>query len=110
VPDLVASIDPRNTSWIVAVCVSLIGVTVVAFLAVRYYYRRVFGQNEASGAQSWTFEDLKRMKDEGQLTQEEYQALRASLISSFKGHAPKQASPDPSPVGGDFDLEKGRQR
>jgi hypothetical protein len=54
------------------------------------------------------------MKDRGELTEGEYQALRASLVASF-GHSGSPKAPSGRTQGEgldlaqDFDLEKGRQ-
>lgn len=84
---------------------------VVLFLAAWYYRKRFLSDDTASGAPTWTFQDLREMRDRGELTEQEYEALRASLISSFhhsgETHRPLGGTHtvDPEPRN-NFDLEK----
>jgi hypothetical protein len=114
VVDLIGAIKEEDTRWIIKACLLLMGGLLVAFLAVWYYRKWFVVEDRPSTGQFWTFQDLKQMRDRGELTEGEYEALRASLISSFGQPNPRQtpseggqaASPDSS---GNFDLEKGRQ-
>ena len=112
--DLLMAVNPDATQKIVAACALLVGAVVVLALAVWYYRKRYILDDRPSGGQMWTFEDLRQMKDRGELTEGEYQALRASLVASF-GHSgsPKATSGrtqgESLDLTQDFDLEKGRQ-
>jgi hypothetical protein len=53
-------------------------------VAIWYYRRWWMGQEETSGI-AWTFDDLRRLRDDGDLTDEEYERMRAALIRRYAG-------------------------
>ncbi|HSW44263.1 MAG TPA: SHOCT domain-containing protein [Phycisphaerae bacterium] len=80
----------------------LILAVVVLFGGLWYYRRWWLERNVGDGGPSWTLDDLRRMRSEGQITDEEYQVLRATLLGSFRqadGGGPAQGGPT-SPVEG----------
>lgn len=88
----------------------------VALFGGLWYYRQRFLRSEEPTQQTpWTFDDLARMKEAGNLSEEEYRALRAAMIAAFGGRkgppaAGRPASrPNPGAMGseGDFELRKG---
>jgi hypothetical protein len=68
---------------------------IVLSLGVWYYRRRLLGAEESS-ANSWTLDEFRRLRAQGDLTEEEYQALRATLIGRYAGGASGKG-PDASP-------------
>ena len=96
---------------------------VVVLFGGLWYYRKWLlrgGKSESDSSGVWTFDDLRRMKQEGKITEEEYQALRATLVAAYRGEAePKKTedttyqtvwelSDDQSDKNGpDFDLRNG---
>lgn len=101
---------------IIIACAMLMGAFLVLCLSIWYYRRRYFA-SENSHQPGWTFEDLRRMRERGELSEDEYQALRASLLGAYGARSPK---PDSSGTGKnaeqleeqglDFDLEKSPHR
>ena len=99
----------------------LILAVVVLFGGLWYYRKRVLDTGEGDSGGMWTFDDLLRMRQGGQLTEEEYQSLRAALVAAYRGDkADSTGSGDPTPMPGaglagdrpdkngpDFDLRKG---
>lgn len=83
IPALAAVGD--NVIRIVIWCLVLIVAIVVLFVGVWYYRRRWFRMMDGSGTTAWTFDDLHRLREQGQISEEEYRALRASLVAAFKG-------------------------
>ncbi len=62
----------------------LVGALIVLWLGV-WYYRRHWLESEASGVgPAWTLEDLRRLRDRGDLSESEYQALRGLVVGSFE--------------------------
>ncbi len=88
---------------------------VALFAGLWYYRRRFLGGDEPAQQTPWTFDDLRRMKEAGSLSDEEYRALRAAMIAAFSGgkgpSSPPQRPPGPSGrsqgAEGDFELRKG---
>ncbi len=99
----------------------LIAVIVVFFGGLWYYRKRLLGGQEDSSGAAWTLDDVQRMRQEGQLTEEEYRALRAALVAAYRGEksgpgGPKGPISAQGPVspgeeadknGPDFDLRNG---
>ena len=81
-----------HVAQVVFWCLILIGSIIVLFLGIWYYRRRWLAADQPdSGTQTpWTFDDLRRMKEQGQITEEEYRVLRANLIAAFQN--PKKSS------------------
>ena len=110
-----ASMSSDDVTQIILWCTVLILAIVVLFLGVWYYRRRWIETSAGSSDQTpWTLDDLRNMKEAGQLSEEEYQALRASMIAAFRPKGPKETSPgtgtgptDPREKGSDFDLRNG---
>ena len=83
---LVASV--RNEAiWILIVCsaVLVVGLLVAAsvWVAVRRWIRAPSQDDEA--ADLWSLDDLQRLRDQGDMTEEEFQRLRARVIDAFSG-------------------------
>lgn len=101
---VIIAVRSEDTRWILVSCAILALLIIVGGLGVWYYRKRVLFSEEASADGMWTFDDLRRMRDRGDLTEEEYQSLRAALIGSFQGKVKKDPSPaqaDVSPKPGD---------
>jgi hypothetical protein len=112
--DIVGVINPDATQRIVVASALLMGAVVVLFLAVCYYRKRYLSNEQPAGAQTWTFQDLREMRDRGELTEDEYEALRTGLIASFRGSGgPQDPSEGTNTANHDhvdnFDLEKGQR-
>ena len=93
---------------------------IVLFGAVWYYRRRWLTRSELTGGTPWTLDDLRRMHEAGQITEEEYRALRATLVAAFRGGQDDDSDVVWTPADGlgeiegqadknapDFDLRKG---
>ena len=95
---------------------------VVVFFTGLWYYRKLLLRDDPDvGGVAWTLDDLHRMRQEGQLTEEEYRALRATMVAAFQGKKadvgqsggpgggkdPGVAGEEPDKRGPDFDLRKG---
>lgn len=84
----IAALKPDDARWIFVSVAILALLVIVGGLGVWYYRKKVLFPDDAQGG-VWTFEDLRRLRESGELTEEEYQSLRTSLIGSFQGR-PKQ--------------------
>lgn len=110
--DGLASITQQNARDIIVACGLLIAALIVLAVFVWYYRRRwVVGVDTSS--LPWTFEDLRRLRDQGELSEEEYQRLRAAMIGAATGEphpSTPHASPTESDASGDtvwaFDMKK----
>ncbi len=114
-PGSMAAVSADAAWRVIVACALLMAAVIVLFLVVWYYRKNVLLPDEPSAA-IWTFDDLRAMRDRGELSEEEYQTLRAAMIGSLR--APKVPETDaPGPSGGlrgerpgrrigNFDLEK----
>lgn len=111
----VAASQLDAAKWIIVSCAAILLLVIVGGVGVWYYRKWVLFSDPFSDAVTWTFEDLRLMRDRGDLTEEEYQSLRASMVGSFqgkpKGVPPGQgvssASETPQRREGDEDHESG---
>lgn len=102
-------------------CLVLLGLLFVLCVGLWYYRRRVLGPVDKL-EQAWTFQDIRDMRDRGELTEEEYQAIRQTMIGAYRDQ--QSDSPPAKSLGGfgqhrgalsqqelddNFDLEKGPQ-
>lgn len=116
-PSPLAAVTADNAWKIIVACGLLMAAVIVLFLAVWYYRKRVLQSDESSSAALWTFEDLRRMRDRGDLTDEEYQSLRAAMIGAYQGTGERDRATKAvgaGPLAGDetlltrdFDVQKG---
>jgi len=82
----------------------LILAVVFLFGGLWYYRRWWLRGDEPSGDTAWTLDDLRRLRAEGQITEEEYQALRAAMTAAFRGDKGQSEADKVEP---DFDLRNG---
>ena len=85
---LAAPVVDQAAGRILAACGLLLAAVVVLCVGVWYYRRWWLGDRETLGPTGWTFADLRRMRDQGELSEEEYQSLRAALLGSHGVKAP----------------------
>jgi hypothetical protein len=116
-PLFVATISADSAWGIIVACGLLMTAVLVLFLGVWFYRKRILQDDSSSSNAFWTFEDLRNMKDRGELSEEEYQSLRAAMIGAFKGSKAGDRDADaPGIIGSsakmgslpaDFDVQKG---
>jgi len=104
--------------WVIVVCSVILLAGFALYLGVWLCGRRWLKGGEPSGGptQPWTLEDLRKLREQGDLSEEEYQAMRAATIAAYrgKGSAPEAKAPtadnnDSSDNCPDFDLKKSSQ-
>lgn len=100
---------------IIVICSIILVVGVILYLGVWLYGRRWIRAGSSSGgsAEPWTLQDLRELRGRGDLSEEEYQAMRAAIIDACRGRrstsegAAGQTDNDSSSDNGpDFDLKK----
>lgn len=69
----------------------LIGAAVVLGLVILLVRRKMLGGESASAQQSGLMDQLRRLRDSGELTPEEYDAARKSMVSRMTGAPSKPA-------------------
>lgn len=112
--DFAAAIVPENAQRILIWSGVLVLLVVVLSLGVWYYRRRWLSTVDSTSAAPWTFDDLRKMRDQGALTEQEYQSLRSTLLGAYgAGQAKTAANATPASTGGSgteapvFDVQKG---
>jgi len=113
---LAAPVVDQAVTRILIACGLLAAAVVVLCAGVWYYRRWWLRDRPLSEPAGWTFADLRRMRDRGDLTEEEYQSLRAAMLAGYGLQtSPDQEPKGPAPAGGptgqdgDFDLKKSPQ-
>jgi len=75
---------------IIVTCLMLIGAFLVLGVGI-WYIRRWQRGGRDSAAAPWSLDDLRKLRDQGQLTEAEYQALRAEMIGMYTGRGQTQS-------------------
>jgi hypothetical protein len=78
----------RHTRAVLVWGTVLLVVALVVGLGIRALRRRVFPEKEPPPEQLWTLEDLREMRDRGELSEEEFETLRARVIARMAGAGP----------------------
>ena len=63
----------------------LLVAALVVGMGIRALRRRVFPEKEPPPDQLWTLEDLREMRGRGELSEEEFETLRARVIARMAG-------------------------
>lgn len=92
----IAAFKADDARWIIVSCAFIALLVIVGGLGVWYYRKRVLFSDQVSA--TWTFDDLRRMRDRGDLTEEEYQSLRSAMVGSFQGKPKKESSPSTTDI------------
>jgi hypothetical protein len=93
---LVAAIQADAAKWIIISCAVIALMVIVGGVVVWYYRKWVLFSDPSPEATVWTFDDLRRMKEQGELSEEEYQSLRAAMIGAYQGKL-KSSPPETEP-------------
>jgi len=72
--------------WIIATCLILLVAGIILYVGVLFYRRRWLDSSSGS-TEPWTLDDLRRLRSQGDVTEDEYQAMRAAIIDSYRGMA-----------------------
>ena len=83
------------STWILVSCLVLVAVAIVFFSSVNWYRRHWLGDEESS-SEPWTLDDLRRLRADGSLTQEEYEQMRAVIDCGVQGRRSAAESPIPA--------------
>ena len=92
----------ENVAQIIFWCVVLAVLVLVLFGGLWYYRRRWIKMDDSPRGTPWTFDDLRKMKEQGQISDEEYRALRAAMVASFSGSKTESPSSQISVENGDL--------
>ena len=82
-----AAVVPGNALWIIVACLLLIGV-VIAMAAIVFKVRRHWvAPADSAQATPWTLHGLRQMRDQGGMTEEEFESVRATMIAGIQGES-----------------------
>ncbi len=62
-----------------------------------WWRRRSLAEDQPTSTEVWTLDDLRRMRADGSLTEEEYQRLRQAMIAAYKGRDSESQKANASP-------------
>jgi hypothetical protein len=87
VDSIVAALTATLSNQIIIWGLILMGAVVVLFGGLWYYRRYWLQADEEPGANRtpWTLDDLRQMKESGQINDVEYQTLRETMIAALRG-------------------------
>lgn len=69
----------------------------VFFGALIIWWRRRSMADEPTSTEVWTLDDLRRMRADGSLSEDEYQRLRETLIAAYRSKATEGSEADANP-------------
>ena len=87
-----ANNDARDAMDILAALGWLVATVVVVCVIGFLLHRRLRSQNDSAQSSAFNLEDLRRMRDEGQITAEEYDRARAKVIRQTQHSLNEDAS------------------
>jgi len=102
-----------QASRIIIVCLVLFAALIIFYVVARIFWRKWLKRPE-SGKNPWSLDDLRDLHQQGDITDEEYRAMRETIIAGFRGEksetqqkiATGDSEEDISKNGGDIDLQK----
>lgn len=81
---------PPVELWIT--CAILVGLIVLLGAGVMLYRRKMLSDPDSSSkSDAWSLDDLARLRSQGDITEAEYQAMRAAIIQTFTGQRPSDS-------------------
>ena len=101
--------------WIIVICSVILVAGVILYLGVWLYGRRWIkaGSSADGSTEPWTLQGVRELRERGDLSEEEYQAMRAAIIDACRGQSSTPEDPagrtdndNSSDNGSDFDLKK----
>ena len=72
-----------DASRIIVACLLLIVAIVVLSLGILWYRRRWLNSSDTTSGTSWNLDDLRNLCEQGKITEEEYRAMRDSIIGTY---------------------------
>ena len=82
-PFLAATGGGRSTLWDVALYGAIVLGALLLIVLVAQWYRSRIRKTEASGP-AFTLQDLRELRDRGELRPEEYDRLRATIVAEVR--------------------------
>jgi hypothetical protein len=84
------------STWVVVACLVLMVAALILFAAIAWYRKRWLDPGSSS-SEAWTLDDLRRLRDEGAMNEQEYQAARSAMIEAYRGKGSEGRKTDSSP-------------
>jgi len=69
----------------------------ILFGSIIIWWRRRSMVDESTSKEVWTLDDLRRMRADGSLTEDEYRRLRETMIAAYRSGATEGSTGDSSP-------------
>lgn len=90
---------PTGAAWkdIVIACSLLIGALIVLYVGLSYYRRNWLGGTDDSPGAPWTLQDLRALREEGAISEEEYEKMRAAIIGAVRNQLTEPDGDSPTP-------------
>jgi uncharacterized membrane protein len=84
--ELIANTRAETANWVFWVSAAILGFGLLAILVVWIFWRRWLREQEEEGrsTEAWSLDDLRAMRDAGDLTDEEYEAAKQVIVNSYQ--------------------------
>ncbi|MHC4441161.1 MAG: SHOCT domain-containing protein [Planctomycetota bacterium] len=90
-----------DASRIIVAGVILILAIIVLSLGIIWYRRRWLNRSEPTSTIPWTLDDLRNLYDQGDITEQEYRAMRDSIIATYTSKEPSKPETRATQTGND---------
>lgn len=84
------------TQPVVVLVIALIAFALVGFLLVMLFRRQLLSKDNAAADQGTVMESIRAMRNAGQISSEEYDAMRQRMIASIRSGTPPKNQPAPA--------------
>jgi len=98
---------PESVRQIIFWCAVLAGLVFVLFGGLWYYRRRWLRSMDSHSGTPWTFDDLRIMKEQGQISEDEYRSLRAAMVAAYSAGKTEMPSSESLVEDGDVVWQEG---
>ncbi len=95
---VIAELSPHQRNQVLLALGIMMGLVVIGYIAALIFRRRLNAADETDHSSNvgFSLSDLRAMRDQGEITPEEYEATRAKVIAKVKSSVAR-ASKDPPP-------------
>ena len=97
---LATNVDDEAGRIIVAGILLILAIIILS-LGIIWYRRRWLNRSETTSTTPWTLDDLRKLYDQGDISEQEYRAMRESMIAAYKSKEPSKAEPKATQTGHD---------
>jgi hypothetical protein len=106
VTTILAATNKQDWIWIFAGGAVLVVVALLFFAGIwRFRERWLKDRGTEESSEPWTLDDLRKLRERGQVTEEEYQKMRQAMIDAYRPRGAPETEVTPTPDNPDRDAD-----